>query len=62
MTKNGESKNAVDAGVPKSDAMRRLSESKKRALDLKEYAEHESGIKRKRLQDQATQAAKHEKT
>jgi hypothetical protein len=50
-------KDKVKAAVPKSDAMRRLSEDEKKALELAGRAEHETGRKREILQAEARRKA-----
>lgn len=47
------SKNTVDAAVPKAEAARQLDEDQKKALELGGRAEHETGQKREDLQKEA---------
>lgn len=51
------SKEIVGNAVPKGSAMGQLPSSKKKALELKENAEHETGAYRKQLQDAAVRHA-----
>lgn len=51
------SKQKADAAIPKSEAMRRLSENQKKALELGNRAEHETGMRRELLQKQAREKA-----
>lgn len=48
---DSEQRSSVDHAVPKSDSLRNLEESEKRALELQEQAEHETGPTRKRLDE-----------
>jgi hypothetical protein len=52
-----DSKNTLDAAVPKSRAAHKLSEEEKKALELAERAEHETGRKREFLQKEARRKA-----
>lgn len=45
--------NTIDTSVPHPAAAKHLSESEKRALELSENAEHETGQKREDLQKNA---------
>jgi hypothetical protein len=51
------SKNTLNAAVPKRDAARQLSEGEKKALELAGRAEHETGRKREILQAEARRKA-----
>jgi len=53
-----EGKSAAEAAVPHSEAMENLSEKEKKALELQTRAEHETGMKRDRLQRVAVREAK----
>ena len=53
-----DTKNTADAAVPHSEAMRRLSEEEKQALELQEQAEHETTAERERLQRAAKEKAR----
>ena len=57
MKDSPDSKSMLNAAVPKSDAARRLSEGKKKALELAGRAEHEMGRKREILQAEARRNA-----
>lgn len=49
------SKSTADRGVPNREAMKHLSEDEKKALELQEHAEHQTGAPREHLQRQAAQ-------
>ncbi|HEU4678763.1 MAG TPA: hypothetical protein VFS35_04530 [Terrimicrobiaceae bacterium] len=51
------SKNTVDAAVPRAEAVRQLDEDQKKALELGDRAEHETGQKREELQKEARRKA-----
>lgn len=51
------SKNTVDAAVPKAEAARQLDEDQKKALELAGRAEHETGQIREDLQKEARRKA-----
>lgn len=53
-----EAKSTADSGVPHSEAMGNLSEREKKALELQEHADHETGKQRERLQRAAAEKAK----
>ena len=57
MKDSPDSKSTLDTAVPKSDAVRQLSEKEKKALELAERAEHETGRKREVLQAEARRKA-----
>jgi hypothetical protein len=57
MKDSSNSKSALNAVAPKSDAARELSEDEKKALELAGRAEHETGRKRQILQAEARRKA-----
>lgn len=52
-----DSKSTVDAAVAANEAVKKLSEDQKKALELAERAEHATGRKREALQKQARRKA-----
>jgi hypothetical protein len=57
MKDSPDSKSALNPAVRKSDAARQLSQDEKKALELAERAEHETGRKREILQAEARRKA-----
>ncbi len=52
-----DSKNTVETAVPQAETVRQLDEDKKKALELADRAEHETGQKREKLQKEARRKA-----
>ena len=57
MKDSSKSRSAPSSAVPKSGAARQLSEDEKKALELADRAEHETGRKREILQAEARRKA-----
>lgn len=53
MKTSSQSKKGTPHGFSENAASKRLSQNEKKALELKEHAEHETGLKREKLQKQA---------
>jgi len=55
MKTSSHSPSAIPRGKTQKAALQDLTEEERRALELKEHAEHETGVKREKLQKQAVQ-------